>query len=250
MSAGLSPWNRHGARMVDHRLLTSAHVVGWSGATVTPHVPRSRKRGVFGSILAQNGQNLTKMTGCFSKNALTERFPWRLGHSVAASPRTGIRSCGGTWERTLIEIDFEIRQASISGSVDWTWANEMLLRYDCFLGNIRFVVDDVDLSMDWGWIPILDFALSLQHVVRRLMQIGFERMEFTDSDCTIEFRVIADDVLQIQSSYLEGVSVTGAREFREKSRDFFSRVRRHIEEDIPEIRTNESYLNAVNRESE
>lgn len=67
----------------------------------------------------------------------------------------------------MIELDFEMQRMSEATVVDWTWANEALLRYDSFLGDIRFVVGDSDLSMNWGWVPVFDFALSLRFISRQ-----------------------------------------------------------------------------------
>ena len=148
----------------------------------------------------------------------------------------------------MIELDFNVRRSSDSANIDWTWANEMLLRYDSFLWDIRFVVGDLDLSMDWGWIPVLDFALSLRHIGQRLYQGDSAVFDFTDSDLTITSSVREMKVVQIEASYVDGVGVTDVDEFCESARGFLSRVRRHIEKEVPEIQTNPRYLNLLKGE--
>jgi len=40
-------------------------------------------------------------------------------------------------------------------------ASESELRYSLFLGDVVFRVGDADFSANWGWVPVLDFALGL-----------------------------------------------------------------------------------------
>lgn len=64
-------------------------------------------------------------------------------------------------------------------------ADEMTLRYDCFLGDVVFV-DGVDFSARWGWVPVLDFALHLWAIAGGLVSEAEELFEFTESDAAIE----------------------------------------------------------------
>lgn len=64
------------------------------------------------------------------------------------------------------------------------------------LGDVIFIVYEVDLSARWGWVPVLDFALGLDAIVDALAPegAGDEVFEFTESDATIVFRRDGDKV--------------------------------------------------------
>jgi hypothetical protein len=58
------------------------------------------------------------------------------------------------------------------------------------LGNVVFETKDAVLGMDWGWIPVVDFAVAMAMIAKSL-KIGEnnrEVFEFTESDATITFR--------------------------------------------------------------
>lgn len=67
-------------------------------------------------------------------------------------------------------------------------ASEDDIRYRLFLGDVVFRVGEADFSAIWGWVPVLDFAMGLEHVVRDLLRGNKEaEFEFTESDSTIRF---------------------------------------------------------------
>ena len=52
-------------------------------------------------------------------------------------------------------------------------ADEWVLRYDCFLGDVIFMVYEVDLSLRWDWpSTFLDLALGLDAIVDALSRDG------------------------------------------------------------------------------
>jgi hypothetical protein len=59
-------------------------------------------------------------------------------------------------------------------TVDLRGADEMTLRYDCFLGDVVFSVDEADFSARWDWVPVFDFALSLRAI--DLLPAGVDRL--------------------------------------------------------------------------
>jgi hypothetical protein len=87
---------------------------------------------------------------------------------------------------------------------DLASADEMTLRYDLFSGDQVFVVDGVDFSAKWGWIPLLDFAACLVKIVSGLEAGESELVfEFTESDAQLQFNRQGSDVL-ITSNYSDG----------------------------------------------
>jgi hypothetical protein len=74
-------------------------------------------------------------------------------------------------------------------------ASEDDIRYRLFLGDVVFRVGEADFSAIWGWVPVLDFAMGLEHVVRDLLRGHKEaEFEFTESDSTIRFERDEGDV--------------------------------------------------------
>lgn len=104
-------------------------------------------------------------------------------------------------------------------------ADEWALRYDCFLGDVTFMVFEVDLSAKWGWVPVLDFALSLHSIVDSLaVGDGAEGLfEFTESDAAISFRRVGD-AIEIEASYVPGLARVGYADLRGAAKRFLLRV--------------------------
>lgn len=119
---------------------------------------------------------------------------------------------------------------------DLTGAEEWVLRYDCFLGDVVFMVYEMDLSARWGWVPVFDFALALDAIVDALaVGDGAEELfEFTESDASISFRRLAD-VVEIEASYVPGVATVGYADLRGEVKRFLLRVLQGLMEQHPEL---------------
>ncbi len=117
-------------------------------------------------------------------------------------------------------------------------ADETSLRYDCFLGDVIFLVFEVDLSARWGWVPVLDLALGLDAVVDALGHDGAEKLfEFTESDATIAFRR-AGDAVEIEASYVPGSARAGYVDLRSTTKQFLARAVHDLVRQHPELRRN------------
>ncbi|PRB18218.1 hypothetical protein [Microbacterium sp. MYb62] len=122
--------------------------------------------------------------------------------------------------------------------------SDVQLRYDCFLGDVRFVLGGVNFSTDWGWIPIFDFALSFRLIGEALVREGSAVFEFTDSDHVIEFNV-QDERVVVRTNYAIGQGVVELSEFSRATVEFLSRVRTRIEGEFPDLRENVHYRTAL-----
>lgn len=121
--------------------------------------------------------------------------------------------------------------------VDLRAASEMTLRYECFLGDIAFVVDGVDFSARWGWVPVLDLALGLRSIAGALVE-GEERVfEFTESDATIVFRRHGGTV-EVTASYVDGAAEVPYVELSLESERFVARVLEDVRRGRPEFAQN------------
>jgi hypothetical protein len=63
--------------------------------------------------------------------------------------------------------------------LDLPTADEMGLRYGCFLGDVTFVVDAADFSARRDWVPVLDFAWGIRSAIRGLVRGPEGAFEFT-----------------------------------------------------------------------
>lgn len=118
-------------------------------------------------------------------------------------------------------------------------ADETVLRYDCFPGDVIFLVYEVDLSARWGWVPVLDFALGLNAIVDALAREGVDEevFEFTESDATIAFRRERDAV-EIEASYVPGAARVNYADLRASVKLFVVRVLDDFAGDHPELARN------------
>jgi len=141
----------------------------------------------------------------------------------------------------MIKLDYALSPSwnEKTGSVALDTAEEWVLRYDCFLGDVIFLVYEVDLSARWGWVPILDFALGLDAIVNALgRDDGVAQVfEFTDSDATIAFRRDGEAV-EVKASYVPGAARVAYRDIRAAVKAFMARVLDDFARDHPELLRN------------
>ena len=104
--------------------------------------------------------------------------------------------------------------------LDLSLAGEVALRYDLFLGDVVFTIDGADLSARWGWVPVLDFALSLRFALRSLERDGTASLEFTESDERILIER-SGDALRLTATYAPFAAATVARAELEEAADRF-----------------------------
>jgi hypothetical protein len=126
----------------------------------------------------------------------------------------------------MLRLDYALSPAwNASSDVDLASAEEWELRYDCFLGDVIFMVYEMDLSARWGWVPVLDFALALDAIVDALA-VGHEveeLFEFTESDASILFRR-AGDLVEVDASYVPDVATVSYADLRGEVKQFLLRV--------------------------
>lgn len=109
-----------------------------------------------------------------------------------------------------------------------------------FLGDIVFEVDDVDLSVRWGWVPVFDFAFQMRRVADALSRGEDQVYSFTESDFTIVFTLHGGDV-EIRAEYAETAATVPIDEFLRAAEGLLSKVRRQIEGAHPDLLKNPHY---------
>jgi hypothetical protein len=130
--------------------------------------------------------------------------------------------------------------------LDLRAADEMTLRYRCFLGDVLFAINGVDFSARWGWVPVLDFALSMRTIVGGLGAVGEETFEFTESEATIDF-TRTDGGVRIDADYTSTVADVQYVELSLEAERFLARVIKELMSDHPELGEN-AFISAVSRE--
>jgi len=124
-----------------------------------------------------------------------------------------------------ININYQLSLGFQPENLDFARMDESDLRYGFFTGSVRFCGRDVTLRFDWGWIPLIDFAICLSDIGRNLSQTetGIEEFTFTESDDTISFKRF-NDLLQIEASTSDQIVYTTSSEFQNAVVNFCNRV--------------------------
>jgi hypothetical protein len=117
-------------------------------------------------------------------------------------------------------------------------ATDSELRYDLFLGNVVFRIGDADFSADWGWVPVLDFALGLEHAIGELLRgRRIVEFEFTESERVIQFQRQNDDIV-VSASYAPYGADIALGELADAMRSFRKQVIEDLSSRYPALRMN------------
>ena len=85
----------------------------------------------------------------------------------------------------MIRLNAVVASDHLGSDFSWETVPEWVLRYECFLGDVTFKIDNVDFSTHWGWVPVLDFALGLSSALDGLESGKSGIFEFTESEAFI-----------------------------------------------------------------
>jgi hypothetical protein len=132
-------------------------------------------------------------------------------------------------------LDYTLSGAATD--IDLRTAEVTSLRYHCFLGDIVLRIGDVDLGTQWGWVPILDFAVALHAIAHALDTEPHAVFEFTESTATIEFDRDGD-VVKVQASYAPAIAEVPYAELVDAADRFRARVVDDLTSAHPELAEN------------
>lgn len=122
----------------------------------------------------------------------------------------------------MISLAYELGPAAGQLELDdWSGVDEIGLRYHAFLGDVRMVVEGVDFSTRWGWVTILDFAVSLRRSAESLRSASSARVDFTESDAEVRFTRSGSRV-DVEASYVGGSASVDLDEFIAASEEFLA----------------------------
>lgn len=87
----------------------------------------------------------------------------------------------------MFEINYRFSNSNYLSSAN---PDESTLRYSLFLGDVILKDEKSAISMDWDWIPILDFAICMIAIYNNLFEkeSSIEEFEFTESNEKLIFR--------------------------------------------------------------
>jgi hypothetical protein len=124
---------------------------------------------------------------------------------------------------------------------DWQRASVTDIRWKALQGDVMLHDESSNFDADWGWIPLVDFAVVLTEIVRNLKDTHDEPFEFTESDEEIRFHLVGDTVT-ITASYSDDDPMEiDYRTLRKAVRDFWVNVRTRAEADLPGLVENPEY---------
>lgn len=108
------------------------------------------------------------------------------------------------------------------------------IQYHFLLGNVCLHSANASIEMQWEWIPLLDFAHCLQHIVNNLKEDDATKQyfEFTESADTLEFSRQGEQ-LKIVASFSSIILETTFVDFEKALHDFHTSISEHIQRNVP-----------------
>src|ERR1044071_4882483 len=144
----------------------------------------------------------------------------------------------------MFEINYRF---SHDNAQDVTKADEISLRYNLFLGSLIFKKENNSISIDWGWIPLLDFALCALTICNDLVQKirGEAEFEFTETDAKIIFKRDRDAV-RITTSFSTEILEMDFKDFQKAITKFYKDVVFGVLEKNQVLKNNPTFLEYLN----
>jgi hypothetical protein len=140
-----------------------------------------------------------------------------------------------------MHLDYRLSEKWDEDSTALSTVTETDLRYYVAPGDVVLRADQMDLSANWGWIPLIDFALALREIAEALaVEEGSETFEFTESEATLKFERQGQEVA-ISGSYAPGVVRVPLPVFKDQVREFAQRLDAELLAKRPELGRNPVY---------
>ncbi|MBV9997560.1 MAG: hypothetical protein JO015_00445 [Verrucomicrobia bacterium] len=118
---------------------------------------------------------------------------------------------------------------------DLAKATEVDFRFRVALGDLILAAPPSDFSARWGWIPLIDFAVSVREILSHLKRGGARsQFEFTESEATLTF-VRHETGLVITASYAPGEIPIPLSSFEERLRWFEGGLRADLVKNQPAL---------------
>jgi hypothetical protein len=140
-----------------------------------------------------------------------------------------------------MKLDYQLSDEWEENSIELSAADESELRYNVALGDLLLNSNEVDLSAEWGWVPLLDFALALQEIVNKLDREGAKEVfEFTESGAELRFARVGQKIV-ISASYADGELKVSPATFDKQIKEFATKVANELTRKYPELKQNKVF---------
>jgi hypothetical protein len=118
---------------------------------------------------------------------------------------------------------------------DLAKATELDFRFRVALGDLILAAPPNDFSARWGWIPLIDFVVSVREILNHLKRGGtHSQFEFTESEATLTFARHETDLV-ITASYAPGQIRIPLSSFEERLRWFEGGLRADLVKNLPAL---------------
>jgi hypothetical protein len=118
---------------------------------------------------------------------------------------------------------------------DLATATEVDFRFRVALGDLILAVPPSDFGARWGWVPLIDFVVSVREILNDLKRGGTRaQFEFTESEATLTFERYEADLI-ITASYAPGRIQVPLTSFEERLRWFESSLRSDLVKNHPAL---------------
>ncbi|MBV8899987.1 MAG: hypothetical protein JOY92_07740 [Verrucomicrobia bacterium] len=114
-------------------------------------------------------------------------------------------------------------------------ATEVDFRFRVALGDLILAVPPNDFSARWGWVPLIDFVVSVREILNHLKGgATHSQFEFTESEATLTFARREADVV-ITASYAPGQIQIPLASFEERLHWFEGGLRADLVKNHPAL---------------
>ncbi|HZC34617.1 MAG TPA: hypothetical protein VE242_03330 [Chthoniobacterales bacterium] len=139
-----------------------------------------------------------------------------------------------------MKLDFRLAEQSANAE-NWSRADEEDFRYRVALGDVIFEIGSANFGTNWGWVPLIDLAASLQHIAKELRHPGHtETFEFTESEAWLRFSRHGNQVV-ITASYAPGRAEIEYPRFVQAVEHFGKRLRAELLRLNPALSKNSAF---------
>lgn len=145
----------------------------------------------------------------------------------------------------MIQLSFDIPAVDAPWRATWDRADsvnpatisETDLCYKYFAVHVTFVIDDIEIVSRTRWVTLVDFALSLQYALKRLVAGDDASIGFTESDEVIRLKA-ENSVFVVTSSKRQWRVVVGLDEVMNAFVRFIGEAYSRLVECVPGLAEN------------
>ena len=145
----------------------------------------------------------------------------------------------------MINIQYILsHDQSSMANLDLAVCSPAKIHYYTFVGDIIFIINNIDFSAKWDWVPILDFGIDLCRITYNLQASQKEEYEFTESTDAIYFELHNGNV-RITTNYVGGEAFVQYEELKIASLIFLTSIINDFYDIAPALKENAYILDVA-----